>query len=213
MYDSGLEACKADLYTPSDKLYEKYPDSLAAKVERVREMHQWMLANPAAKDAQYVSESVSRFGISRATAYSDLTVIKALLPHLSQTTKEFHRWRFREMILRTFEIAELRKDVRTMERAAATYAKYEKLDEAEKESIPIEEILPQPFTPTSDPSVLGIKPIPNIRQRIKELTKKYISETADIEDIEAEEIDLEENILFGPNSADMESESDIIDES
>ncbi|MBJ2193878.1 MAG: hypothetical protein JFT09_11220 [Muribaculaceae bacterium] len=198
MYDSGLEACRNDLYTDSEQLYRKYPDALARKIERVREMHQWFLSNPAAKDAVFVSECVSRFGISRPTAYSDLSIVKALLPHLSSSSKEFDRWRFRQMTLRTFEIAEARKDARSMAQAAANYARYLNIDKEDESDIPVDQIIPQPFVPTDDPSVLGIRQIPNIRERIRELTEKYIKEIPDIEDIEAEDADLDENNLFGP---------------
>lgn len=62
-------------------------------------------------------------------------------------------------------------------------------------------IVVQPFTATDDPTVLGIKPIPNINEKIKEMLDKYRKETIDIEDIEFEEADLEEDELFGDGSA------------
>ena len=57
-------------------------------------------------------------------------------------------------------------------------------------------IVVQPFTATDDPSVLGIKPIPNLREKIRMLLNKYRAENMDIEDIEFEEADLEEATLF-----------------
>lgn len=162
-------------------------------------MHQWFLSNPAAKDAQFVSEDTARHSITRPTAYHDLRIVKALLPFLQNTDKEFHRWRFREMVLRTFEMAERRKDARTMERCAATYAKYETLDREDSHDIPVDQIVIQQFTATDDPSVLGIKPIPDIRAKQKKLLDRYIreSETSDILDIQYEDADLDEDILFG----------------
>lgn len=196
MYQSGLDACRNDLYTDSVELYKKYPDDLARKIERVREMHQWFLSKPAAKDAQFITECIARFGVSKPTAYSDLNIVKTLLPHLASATKEFHRWRFQEMTLRIFEIAEARKDARSMAQAAANYAKYFNIDKEEERDIPVDTIVPIPFVPTDDPSVLGIKPLPNIRNRIKDLLDKYSKDFADIEDIEAEDVDLQEDKLF-----------------
>ena len=57
-------------------------------------------------------------------------------------------------------------------------------------------IVVQPFTATDDPSVLGIKPIPRLQERITELLHKYQADNIDIEDIEFEEADLEEQSLF-----------------
>ena len=44
--------------------------------------------------------------------------------------------------------------------------------------------------------VLGIKPIPNIQEKIQKMIAKYRAETIDIEDVEYEEADLEEDVLF-----------------
>ena len=44
--------------------------------------------------------------------------------------------------------------------------------------------------------VLGIKPIPNIQEKKQKMIAKYRAETIDIEDVEYEEADLEEDVLF-----------------
>ena len=83
-----------------------------------------------------------------------------------------------------------------MERAASAYAKYNRVDLEDEQAVPWEQLLPQPFTATDDPSVLGIKPIPNLQEKIDALLEKYRAETIDIDDVDFEEVDLEENILF-----------------
>lgn len=57
-------------------------------------------------------------------------------------------------------------------------------------------ILVQPFTATDDPRVHGIKPIPNINEKISAMIQKYRAETIDIEDVDLEEVDLEFDVLF-----------------
>jgi hypothetical protein len=93
-------------------------------------------------------------------------------------------------------MAKKRKDTKTMEKAASSYAKYNRVDLEDEQAVPYDLIVVQPFTATNDPTVLGIKPIPNINERIAELLKKYRSENMDIEDVEYEEADLEFNTLF-----------------
>lgn len=83
-----------------------------------------------------------------------------------------------------------------MERAAASYAKYNRVDLEDEQTLPYELIVVQPFTATDDPTVLGIKPIPNIQQKISDMIAKYRAETLDIEDVEFEEADLEFDTLF-----------------
>jgi hypothetical protein len=60
----------------------------------------------------------------------------------------------------------------------------------DEQSVPYDLIVVQPFTATQDPSVLGIKPIPNIEQKISALIEKYRKESMDIDDIEYEEPDI-----------------------
>ena len=112
------------------------------------------------------------------------------------------------MLLETYAMAKKRKDTKTMERAASSYAKYNRVDLEDEQVMPYDQIVIQPFTATNDPSVLGIKPIPDIDKRIKEMTEKYRRESIDIDDVEYEEADLEENELFGP--ADETDESHIL---
>ena len=126
----------------------------------------------------------------------DLSVIKAMLPHLAQASRDFHRWRYNEMILETYQMAKKRKDTKTMEKAASSYAKFNRIDLEDEQAVPYDLIVVQPFTATDDPSVLGIKPIPNIQEKIQKMIAKYRAETLDIEDVEYEEADLEEDVLF-----------------
>lgn len=193
---SALELCRTDLFTKEDELRERYPQSVVDKVLRVREMYSWFISNPDCTDREFVAELLQRHDISKVTAYSDLAVVKTLLPLLASSSRDFHRWRFNEMIMNTYKMAQKRKDTKSMERAAASYAKYNRVDLEDEQAVPYEMIVVQPFVATSDPSVLGIKPIPNIQKKISDMIAKYRTETLDIEDVEFEEADLEFDNLF-----------------
>ena len=193
-----IDACRLDLFTSEDELRQKYTEAIVLRVLRIREEYNWFLSNPDAKDRQFVENAISRHGINKTQAYSDLAIVKALLPHLSQATRDFHRYRFNEMILETYQMAKSRKDSKTMEKAASSYAKFNRVDLEDEQAVPYDLIVVQPFTATDDPTVLGIKPMPNLNERIAELLHKYQAENIDIEDIEFEEADLEENALFPP---------------
>lgn len=97
-------------------------------------------------------------------------------------------------------MAKKRKDTKTMEKAASSYAKFNRIDLEDEQAVPYDLIVVQPFTATDDPSVLGIKPIPNIQEKIQKMIAKYRAETIDIEDVEYEEADLEEDVLFNDES-------------
>ena len=201
-----LEVCRVDLFTAKEELEERYPLVIVAAVLRIHEEYNWFLSNPDAKDRQFVEATVSRHGISRMQAYNDLAVVKALLPHLAEASRDFHRYRFNEMILETYQMAKKRKDTKTMEKAASSYAKNNRVDLEDEQTIPYELIIVQPFTATGDPTVLGIKPIPHIRKQIIAMEKRYSEDNLDMEDIKYEEADLEENTLFPEEKQDGTTE-------
>ena len=191
-----IEVCRAHLFTKEVELREQYPQQIVDKVLRVREMYNWFIANPDGTDREFVSEVCQRHGIHRTTAYSDLAVVKSLLPMLGSASRDFHRWRTNEMLIATYKMAEKRKDSKTMERAATAYGKLNRVDLEDEQAMPYDMIVPQPFTATDDPRVLGIEPIPTINEKISAMIQKYRAETIDIEDVEFEEVDLEFDVLF-----------------
>lgn len=199
-YPNAIEVCRAELFTKEVELRERYPGQMVEKVLRVREMYNWFIANPDGTDREFVAEVCQRHGIHKTTAYSDLTVVKSLLPMLGTASRDFHRWRTNEMLIATYKMAEKRKDSKTMERAATAYGKLNRVDLEDEQAIPLDQLLVQPFTATDDPRVLGIEPIPNIAEKISAMIEKYRAETIDIEDVEFEEVDLELDTLFTDKS-------------
>lgn len=201
---SILESCRLDLLAEDAELKEKYPLAMAERISRIRDMYNYWLANPSMKDRQLRDAIMSRYDVSQSTAYSDISVIHQLVPLLSQKSRDFHRARANEMMLETYAMAKARKDTRTMAMTAANYAKYNRVDVEDEMSMPYEDIVPQPFCPTLDVSVLGLKPIPDVYGHISRLTKELSRDFVDIEDVEAEEIDLEEDKLFAPLTDDTD---------
>lgn len=191
------DICRVDLFTPKEELQLKYAPTVVQRIIRVRQAYLGMVEDPGISDKEIVNNLQQAYRISETTAYSDLQVVKKLLPALSEATRDFHLWRSNEMLLETFRVAKSKGNVQAMERAASSYAKINRVDVPADLLPSYEEITIQPFTATSDPTVLGIEPIPNIRVRVKELIDRYSKDFAEIADVEYEEIDLEENKLFG----------------
>lgn len=191
-----LDVCRTDLFTAEAILREKVPEIIADRVLRIREIYTYIVANPDLKDRQIIDEMLNRFDIAKSAAYNDLAIIKHLLPTINIVSRDFHRWRFNEMIIDTYQMAKKRKDIKTMERASSSYAKYNRVDIEDDNKLPFDLILVQPFVPTLDPTVLGITPIPNIQEKIQKLIEKYRQESMDIEDVSWEDADLEEDELF-----------------
>lgn len=87
-----------------------------------------------------------------------------------------------------------------MERVAASYAKYNRVDMEDEMTMPYDDIVIQPFCATLDVRVLGLEPIPDAYNYIARLTKELSRDFRDIDDVEFEEADLEEKQLFAPLS-------------
>lgn len=193
---SIIDIARQDLFTAKDELEQKYAIPQVDHLIRLRDMVTWCVANPEAKDRQFVEEIRQRYGISQVTAYADLKIIKAILPNLAESSREYHRWRYNEMILETYQMAKKRKDTKTMEKAATSYAKYNKIDVEDETAVPYHMIVVQPFFPTTDPRVVGINPVPNIDERIRKLTKELAASHPDTLNIEYEEADLPIQEIF-----------------
>lgn len=202
---SPLEVCKVDLLASDDELREKYPLALAERVMRLREMYNYWLSNPSMKDRQLRDAIMSRYNVSQSTAYSDINIIHQLVPLLSQKSRDFHRTRYNEMILETYAMAKARKDTKSMERAATSYAKYNRVDLEDEIAMPYDEIVIQPFCATLDVRVLGLKPIPDVYNHIAKLTKELSRDFVDIDDVEFEEADLEEDKLFPEKAPELDA--------
>mgnify|MGYP006955901139 FL=1 len=200
-----IEIAKQDLYTAKAELEVRYPIPQVEHLLRLRDMVTWSIANPDMKDRQFVDELRSRYGLSQVTAYADLKIVKALLPNLSECTRDFHRWRYNEMIMETYQMAKKRKDTKTMEKAATSYAKFNRIDIEDEQSVPYHMIVVQPFFPTTDPRVVGITPVPNIDDRIRKLTQELTTSHPDTENIEYEQADLVLEDIFKPEDNDEQS--------
>ena len=189
-YPKITDIVLTDLFTDELTLRDKFPAVAVDRLLRIRAMYNWVLSNPEAKDKEFIDMATSRHGIAKTIAYDDLRIIKTIIPNLTRDSRQYHRWKYNEMILETYAMAKKRKDTKTMERAATSYAKFNSVNVEDEQSVPYDMIVVQPFTATQDPSVLGIKPIPNIEDKIKKLIDKYRAESIDIDDIEFEEADI-----------------------
>lgn len=205
---NAMDVCRTELFTDAATLRGRYPEAVADKVIRVRELYNRYLGRPSASDSELIGQLCEAHKIHRTTAYDDLKIVKTLLPVMTTASRDFHLWRVNEMLMSTYRKAEAKGDTRTMERVAATYAQTNKVDQKEEQRIPYELLMLQPFVPTDDPRSIGIEPIPNIQEKIDSMIQKYRAETIDIDDVEFEEVDLEFDSLFPDKDISQKNDSE-----
>ena len=76
--------------------------------------------------------------------------------------------------------------------AADKLGKYNQLDKPDANELPFDEIAVQQFVPTDDPTSLGLKRDPDIREKKRRMLEKYSSEI-EITDVSYEDMISENN--------------------
>jgi len=187
---STLEICRRHLYDDVTKL-EHLPENIRSRLLRIRSGYTLWNEFPRKKQKDIAQHLMQMYGIEKTTAYDDIRLIQDLLGSINRASKDWHLYQFNLRINRAYEIAETKQDSDAMTKAMAAYGKYNQLDKEDPTEFPWDEIRPQNFEITSDPSVIGIKPIPNLKDKIARLYKKYQEDLQSVEDVTFEEIDIE----------------------
>ena len=194
-----LEICRKHLFDDLNDIPEAYRD----RVSRIRVGFTFWYEFPTKTRTEVRDHIVSIYGVANKTAYEDLQIVDILLGNIKNPSKAWMRYRVNAIFEEA--LVEARKEKNAASRANAITAvgdkmgKYNQLDKPDAEPLPFDEIVPQNFDPTDDPSPMGIKKDPKIREKKNKMLEKYNAEI-EIIDVPYEEIikndsDEEENIL------------------
>lgn len=188
-----IDIAHQHLFADHDKMVAAgLPDVTIRHLERLRDIYNYWVSFPSKRDRDIVAELRRRYGIGDTVAREDLRLIKVLLGDMQKTTKDYHRYRFTMMINRAYEKADQANNTRDMVAAAAQYARYMQLDKDDERANIIDKVVPIVLSFTDDPSVIGIKRMPNFREKIKAMKEKYwteATEDVDFEDVEADRLE------------------------
>jgi hypothetical protein len=182
---------------------ESVPEIIQKRLLRLRDLYNYWVNFPSKKDMDIAEEDMRRNGIGKSAAYDDVRILKKLLGNFAKTTKDYHRYKFTLMIDQSFEMAKRTKDAKAMASAANFYAKYTQLDKEDEVERGYDQIVVQPFEPTDDPTVLGLKPIPNLREKIARKLKQYWSE--DMQEVSFESAEFDKDKLFNASNVNTSS--------
>lgn len=180
---STLEICRNNLYKNIDDIPAAYQD----RVKRIRVGYTYWYEFPTKTEPDIRDHLMNEFGIVKSTAYEDIQIIKVLLGDIKNPNKDWIRFQVNAMLDAAYKLAETQKDPKGMALAADKKGKYNMLDKPDAEPLPFDEIVPQPFEPTDDPTPLGIKKDPNIREKKNKMLEKYHAEI-EIVDVPYEEM-------------------------
>lgn len=159
--------------------------AIRERLKRIRGVYAYWLQFPTKTSKEIVDYNMKMFGVGRAQAYDDLHLTQVLLGNLQQTSKEFMRWKINQDLEHDLQLARNINDMRAVASIEKNRILNNRTDKDDEPDLEYDKIVPQTFEPTDDPSVIGIKKVPGLRDRIRRLEKKY---GRNIEDAEYEEI-------------------------
>lgn len=155
-------------------------------VNRVETTYSIWLEHPTYTELQIRDFLMTNFGVTKATACSDIGIIRMVLGSVQNASKEFYRYKANH-ILDLATIAAQAGDhqkAKSLTKIAEAYAKTNRLNIDEGEKIPWDKIIPQNFSFSVDPTHAGITVKPGSVERAKKLRRKLLEE--DIIDVEYE---------------------------
>lgn len=194
MIPATLDVALEHLFSSTDEMQNaRIPEIIQKRILRIRDLYTFWLYYPNTKDVDIVRELRKRYGISQNIAYQDLRIIKTLLGEINKSSRDFYRYKFNKMIERAYEVADRKGDAKAMAAASAAYGKFNKLDKEDPQDLGYDKIIPQNFEITDDPSILGYKKIPDVKERINKIIKEM---GQDIQDVQYEEVEFNEEDIF-----------------
>jgi len=181
-----LEICRKYLFeNPTDKLSPQ----TQKKLLRVRSAYSHWYEFPMKSENELRNFLMDNHEVSRYVAWGDLSIVKILLGNIKAVSKEWHRFTVIEMIKETYALAKDQQDPKAMALAADKLGKYTQLHLPDIDPIPYEDIVPQSFEPSSNPELVGLKPIPDLDDRVKFLKDKFYAEIdKNVTDVESVEV-------------------------
>lgn len=163
---------------PEEELRVKRVDEqVIRRIVRLRDIYNFMLRNPLKKDREYIdyiqanNKDEQGKPISKRKAYEDIEILHAIIGNLQQCSKEWHRWRFNNMIMEGYAIALRHEDSAAIAKLASTYGKYNQLDKNDDHDIGYSELPHIIFV--FDVSVMGFQPIPNVYALMEKLYTEF----------------------------------------
>ena len=183
-----IERIRNNLFSTPDEMVQNGLKELdRTRVLHLRDMYNYWLQYPTTREKDILAEIEKRFSVDKQTAYNYLGALRCLLGDLGKTNKDFIRFQFNELLRDAFDMAKRDHNAEAMIKALDKYAKYNNLDKADNVDINWDSIMPQQFVMSDDPTTIGFKAIPNVREKIKAKINQYWNQQ--IEDVRFEELE------------------------
>ena len=103
-FPSIHDIVQSDLFTSEAEIRDKFPQTAVERRRSSRSMYNWLISNPETKDREFFDETLCHYHVIKSVAYDDLQVLKKVL-HITHASRNYHRWKYNEMMLETYQAA------------------------------------------------------------------------------------------------------------
>lgn len=164
----------------------KLSESDQKLIEILRDTYTYWLDKPILTDIQIRDYLIVTHHCSKQQAYNNISKIKMLLGSVPKAAKEFYRYKANYILDKATAAAEAGNDKmsKAFTKIADCIIKNNQLDADDGEAIPYSDIVPKDWSMSIDPTVVGIKPIPDIVKKAKKLLDSYIHDLEDFQYVE-----------------------------
>ena len=168
-----------------DQLVEEHvAQPVIVRVLRLRALYTYWCKFSSKSSREIVEFNMLQFRVGESQAYDDVNILKAIIGNLQESSKKFWRWRINQMLEEDRKAAKRDGDHRAVASIEKNFIKNNMTDKEDTPDLAFDKIVPLEIVATDDPSVIGIKKIPDLRGRIRKLIKKYDADAEFAEFIE-----------------------------
>lgn len=159
-------------------------EEVITRVIRFRALYTYWCKFSSKSPREIVEFDIMMFKVGESQAYDDVHCLKVIMGNLQETSKKFWRWRINQMLEEDRKAAKRDGDHRAVASIEKNFIKNNLTDKEDTPDMAFDKIVPAEIQATDDPSAIGIKPLPNLRARIKKLNKKYNADAEFVEFVE-----------------------------
>ena len=172
-------------------LEQQIAEPIIARVIRLRALYTYWCRFSSKGVRDIVEFDMLQMKVGESQAYDDVTILKNIMGNLQESSKKFWRWRINQMLEEDRLAAKRAGDHRAVASIEKNFIKNNMTDKEDTPDMAYDKIVPVELVPTDDPTVIGIKKIPDLRGKIRQMLRKY---EADPEYAQFEEVKEEETV-------------------
>lgn len=147
------------------------PAPVIERVIRLRALYTYWCRFSSKSGREIVEHDMLFHKVGESQAYDDLTILKAIIGNLQESSRKFWRWRINQMLEEDRKAAKRAGDYRAVASIEKNFIKNNRTDQEDTPDLAFDKIVPLEIEPTDDPSVIGLKKKP--RKLVDKMLKQY----------------------------------------